>query len=85
MSTSEERVGRVVNYFSKIGVAAIQIEKGSLSIGDRIKIKGATTDFTQEIESMEIDREPVTSASENQAVGIKVKSRVRPNDIVYKL
>lgn len=85
MSGSEERVGRVANYFSKIGVAAIQIERGTLSKGDLIRIKGVTTDFTQEIESMEIDRNPVNSASKGQSVGIKVKGRVRPNDIVYKL
>ncbi len=85
MSGSEERIGRVANYFSKISVAAIQIEKNSLSIGDRIRIKGVTTDFTQEIESMEIDRNPVNSASKGQSVGIKVKERVRPNDIVYRL
>jgi putative protease len=85
MSGSEERIGRIVNYFSRIGVAAIQIERGSLSIGDRIRVQGATTDLTQEIESMEIDRTPVNSASKGQDVGIKVKDRVRPNDTVYKL
>jgi putative protease len=85
MSGSEERIGKIVNYFSRISVAAIQIEKNSLSVGDHIRIKGVTTDFTQEIESMEIDRAPVNSASKGQDVGIKVKSRVRLNDIVYKL
>lgn len=85
MSGSEERIGIIVNYFSRISVAAIQIESNSLSVGDRIRIKGATTDFTQEIESMEIDRTPVNSASKGQDVGIKVKSRVRLNDTVYKL
>ncbi len=85
MSGSEERIGIIVNYFSKISVAAIQIESNSLSVGDRIRIKGATTDFTQEIESMEIDRTPVNSASKGQDVGIKMKSRVRLNDTVYKL
>jgi len=85
MSDSDEKVGSVANYFAKIGVAAIQIEGGTLSIGDHIRIKGITTDFTQQIESMEIDRKPVSSVSKGQAVGIKVKKRVRPNDTVYKL
>ena len=84
MSGSEERIGRIVNYFSKVGVAAIQIEAGTLSVGDQIRVRGATTDFTQKIESMQIDRSPVNSASKGQAVGIKVKGRVRPNDIVYR-
>ncbi len=85
MSGSEERIGSVANYYSKISVAAVKIEGGTLSIGDTIRIKGSTTDFTQAIESMEIDRKPVTSASKGQSVGIKVKDRVRPNDIVFKL
>jgi putative protease len=85
MSGSEERIGRVANYYSRIGVAAVKIEGGILSIGDRIRIKGSTTDFTQAIESMEIDRRPVSSASRGQSVGIKVKERVRPNDIVFKV
>jgi len=85
MSGSEERIGRIANYYSKIGVAAIQIEGGTLSIGDTIRIKGSTTDFTQAIESMEIDRKPVASASKGQSIGVKVRDRVRPNDIVFKL
>ena len=85
MSGSEERIGRIANYFSKINVAAVQIEEGTLSVGDQVRIKGVTTDFTQEIESMEIDRNPIETASKGQAVGIKVNSKVRPNDIVYKL
>jgi len=85
MSGSEERIGRIANYYSKINVAAVQIEGGILSIGDNIRIKGSTTDLTQAIESMEIDRKPVTSASKGQSVGIKVRGRVRPNDIVFKL
>jgi translation initiation factor IF-2 len=85
MPGSEERIGRIVNYFSKVSVAAIQIEKGTLSKGDQIRIKGATTDFIQEIKSMEIDRNPVDSVSKGQSVGIKVENRVRPNDVVYRL
>ena len=78
-------VGTVTLFFAKPCVAAVQIESGTLSVGDNIRIKGATTSFDQKIESMEIDRKPVPSASAGQAVGIKVKERVRPHDKVYKL
>lgn len=79
------KVGRVFKYFAKPMVAAVQIEEGTLKVGDTIAIQGATTDFTQTVESMEIDRNPIQEASPGQAVGIKVVDRVRPNDFVYKV
>jgi len=80
-----EEVGSVFQYFAKVEVAAINITSGSIKVGDPIRIKGATTDFTQQVESMEIDRQKVDSAGIGQSIGIKVKDRVRPNDKVYKL
>jgi len=82
---SEEEVGRVSNYFSRIGVAAIEITKGSLKVGDSIHIKGITTDFIQKIDSMEIDRRSVEGAERGTSVGIKVREKVRPNDLVLKV
>jgi len=81
----EEKIGLISNFFSKISVAAIQITSGELKVGDTIRIKGATTDLTQNIDSMEIDRKPVPSAGAGSSVGIKVKDRVRPSDLVYKV
>jgi putative protease len=81
----EDEVGKVTIFFAKPSVAAIDITAGTLAIGDNIRIKGATTNFEQKIESMEIDRKPVPSASTGQSVGIKVKERVRPHDKVYKI
>jgi len=82
---SEEEVGRVSNYFSRIGVAAIEITSGTIRVGDTIRIKGVKTDFTQMIDSMEIDRRPIEMAQRGSSVGIKVKDRVRPNDVVFKV
>lgn len=82
---AEELIGSVVLFFAKPCVAAIEITSGVLSVGDNVRIKGATTDFEQKIESMEIDRKPVPSASAGQSVGIKVKDRVRPHDKVFRL
>ena len=78
-------VGKVMQFFAKPCVAAVEITLGTLSVGDMIKIKGATTNIEQKIESMEIDRKPVPSAGVGQSVGIKVKDRVRPHDKVYKM
>ncbi len=83
--SEETEVGKVIQFFAKPSVAAIEITAGGVSVGDTIRIRGATTDFEQRIESMEIDRSPVPSATAGQAVGIKVKDRVRPHDTVFKL
>ncbi|MHA1260760.1 MAG: translation elongation factor-like protein [Candidatus Freyarchaeota archaeon] len=81
---SEIRVGTVFSYFKKVGVAAVKLE-ADLAIGDTIRVIGATTDFTQKVESMQIEKNPVEKAGAGVSVGIKVKDRVRPNDVVYKI
>ncbi len=81
----EEKVGIVEHFFNKVSVAAIKITNGELKIGDTIHIVGASTDFTQKINSMEIDRVPVESVKPGDDVGIKVKDRVREHDVVYKI
>ena len=78
-------MGKVFTYFAKIGVAGIKLTDGTLRIGDKISIEGATTNFEQEVESMQIDRTPVEEAKPGDSIGIKVKDRVRPNDVVYKI
>jgi len=79
----EKQIGKVFSYFNKIGVAAIKLD-GALKVGDTIHIKGHTTDFEQKVESMQIEHKEVKSAKKGDDIGIKVKDRVRPGDIVYK-
>ncbi len=79
-----EEIGRVAHYYNRIGVAAVVLSK-PLRIGDRIRIKGHTTDFEQVVESIEINHKPVDEALPGDLVGIKVKDRVRKKDIVYRL
>lgn len=81
----EEKVGEVVKYFAKIGVAAVKITKGSVKVGDSLHFQGSTTDFVQKVESMQIEHQHVETASEGDLVGIKVSERVRPSDLVYKV
>lgn len=80
-----QEIGVVEHFFSRIGVAAIKITSGSLKIGDKIRIKGATTDFEQVVESMEINRQKIEEAKIGDEVGIKVIDRVREGDKVYKV
>ncbi|MHC1586720.1 MAG: U32 family peptidase C-terminal domain-containing protein [Candidatus Hecatellaceae archaeon] len=84
MSGELVEVGRVTHYFSKISVAVVEL-KAPLKVGDRILIRGATTNFEQTVDSMQIEHKPVQEAQPGQSVGIKVKDRVREKDIVYKV
>ena len=78
-----QEVGKVAHFFSRINVAVIDVE-GTISVGDKIFIKGPTTDIEQTIASMEIEHEKVNQATAGQSIGMKVKGRVRENDTVYK-
>lgn len=79
----EKLIGQISGYFTKIGVAAIDLE-GPLKVGDKIHIKGHTTDLTEDVKSMQIDRKEVQEAKKGESIGIKVSDRVRPGDKVYK-
>ena len=81
----EEKVGEVMKFFSKPSVAAIKLTDGELKIGDRIKFKGHTTDFEDQVQSMQIENKAVDKAGPGEMIGIKVKDRVREKDLVYKV
>ena len=82
---AEEQVGVIVKFFVKPSVAAIQVTGGSIKIGDVLKYSGHTTDFTEEVASMQVDNESVEEVETGAMVGIQVKERVRENDKVYKV
>jgi putative protease len=77
-------IGKVTHYFGKIGVAVIKLED-TLKVGDTIRIVGGQTDFTQTVESMEIEHQKVNEAKAGQSVGLKVAQKVREGYKVYKL
>ena len=76
-------IGKVTHYFPKVRAGVIKL-KAPLTVGDTIKIKGHTTDFTQNVNSMQIDRVPINSAKKGDEIGVLVISRVRKNDTVFK-
>ncbi len=82
---AEERIGEVTKFFSKPSVAAVKITEGSLSVGDRVRFTGHTTDFEDTVDSMEINNEKIDTAKPGDYVGIRVSSRVRPGDEVFKV
>lgn len=79
----EKIIGKVTHYFPKVRAAVIKLS-APLSIGDAIRIKGHTTNFTQAIASLQIDRLPINSAKKGDEIGLLVNSRVRAGDTAYK-
>ena len=80
----EEEIGKVSDFFARPVVAGIELT-GTLKAGDRLHIKGHTTDIEFVADSMQIDNVNVQEAKTGDAVGIKVPDRVRRGDIVYKV
>lgn len=81
---AEQPIGVVTHYYSHLSVAVVQLNEGPLRVGDRIRIKGHTTDLRQEVESMELDHQSVQEASAGQIFGLKVRDHVREHDQIYR-
>ena len=86
--SGEVLVGEVIHYFRKVNAAVIKLKEGKVEIGDGIRIRGNTTDFREKIDSMQIDHEPVESASKGTEVAIKVKKKLivtHEGEVVYAI
>ncbi|OGL41164.1 MAG: hypothetical protein A3C43_09380 [Candidatus Schekmanbacteria bacterium RIFCSPHIGHO2_02_FULL_38_11] len=81
----EIEIGKITHFFSKPGVAAFTIENGELKVGDKIHIKGHTTDIEQIVDSIQIEHVNVQKAGKSESIGIKVKDKVREHDAVFKV
>ena len=82
---AEKRIGEVVKFFAKPSVAALRVDDGELCVGDHIKFSGHTTEFTDEIKTMEVDNKAVKKAAAGDIIGLKVSDRVRSGDEVFKI
>src|SRR5229473_2367752 len=80
-----ELIGRVTHYYNHLSVAIIELDTGSVRVGDIVHIKGHTSDFQQRIDSMEIDRINVNEAGPGKSFGLRVKQHAREHDVVYKV
>jgi hypothetical protein len=84
--SSEQRVGVVTHYYSHLSVVVMKLEPGAtLRVGERIHIWGHTTDFTQKVESLEVDHAPVAEVGARDDFGLKVIAHAREHDIVFKI
>ncbi len=80
----EKPIGEITHYFPKVQAAVVKM-KSSLRVGEKIKVKGHTTEFSQEVTSMQIDRVAINEAKKGNEIGLQVSSRVRGGDLVYRL
>jgi len=80
----EEEIGKIAHYYNKIEVGLIELT-ASLKVGDTIHVKGAHDDFTQIVDSMQIEQDKIEDAKAGDVVGVKVIQKVHEKDKVYKV
>jgi putative protease len=80
-----ERIGVVTHYYGNLLVAIVKLEAGSLRVGDSIHIRGHTSDFSQRVESLQVEHAAVNEVGPHDEFGIKVVQHARAHDVVYKL
>lgn len=80
-----ELVGKVTHYFPHVQAAVIKVKAPRLSLGERLRLKGHTTDFKMTLDSMQIDHKPIPKAGKGAEIGIQVPGRVREGDQVYRV
>lgn len=82
---ADTQIGTITHYFDKINVAIIKVKKGSLAIGDTVKIAGHGNEFTQKVSSMQVEHEPIKKAKKGDEIGMKIDQSVKEGDVVYKV
>lgn len=78
-------VGEITHYFSKIQVCVIKMTQGEIRIGDTLRIVGPGRHFTQKVASLQIENSDVNAARKGDLVGMKIKTKVREGDRVFKV
>ncbi|MEW5693468.1 MAG: hypothetical protein AB1765_09265 [Candidatus Hydrogenedentota bacterium] len=81
----EKEIAVVTDFFAKVGVVALKVLNDEIKIGDKLHFKGHTTDFTEDVKSMQKEHIDIDVAKVGDDIGIKVSSRVRKHDKVYKV
>ncbi len=81
---SEQRIGTVTHYWNHLHVAGVSVSDGELREGDRIHVKGHTSDFEQRVESMQIDHEKIRVAKPGDEIGLGVVEHAREHDVIYR-
>lgn len=85
LELSLEKIGEVTHFFPHVKAAAVMLLKDGLKVGDKIYIKGHTTNFKETVKSIQLDRVDIQEGKKGQEIGLLVKSRVRQGDSVYRI
>ena len=80
----EKEVGKIAHYYGHLNVGIVELSD-ALKVGDKIHVKGHSSDFTQDVASMQIEHADVKEGKRGDAIGIKIAQKVHPNDKVYKI
>ena len=79
-----KEVGKVTHYFGRISVASVWLTD-RLQLGDRIHVLGQTSDFEQDVTSLQFEHQPLEVAEKGREIGLLVVDRARRGDTVYKV
>ena len=81
----EKLIGKITHYFGHIGVAVLELTEGNLKVGETIHIIGHGADFSQAVDSMQVEHKNVEEAKKGDSVGLKVGEKVKEGAEVYKV
>lgn len=76
-------IGKVIHFYDKLGVAIIDLGKGSLNVGDEVKFQKGDQEFTQKIDSLQVDHQSVDSVKVGDSFGVKVSQPTKPGTLVF--
>ena len=79
----DKQVGKVVHFYDKLGVAIVDLSSGGLKVGDEVKFKHGDQEFTQKVESLQVEHEVVDSVKKGDSFGLKVDKPTKPGTEVY--
>lgn len=77
------QIGKITHYYDKIGVAVIDVTTQALQIGDMIKVSGHDNEFTQKVESLQVEHKQVSQLGPGESGGLKINEPVKPGDVLY--
>lgn len=79
----DKSIGKVVHYYDKLGVAIVDLDSGGIKVGDELKFKRGEEEFSQKVESLQVDHQDVTEVKKGDSFGLKVNQPTKPGMLVY--
>lgn len=79
----DKSIGKVVHYYDKLGVAIVDLDSGGIKVGDELKFKRGEEEFSQKVESLQVDHQDVTEVKKGDSFGLKVSQPTKPGMLVY--